>query len=570
VTKRLVFLSHTSELRRHPAELSYVEAAEKAVIRARDALIDMAYFTAVEETPAELCRGKVRESEVYVGIIGFRYGSPVRDEQELSYTQLEFREATRLGLPRHVFFLAKDQDVGLPPAAVICEHGSRQAEFRQEILDNDLTVQEVRSPQELEKLLLHALLISDGPAPSATASRRTPTSLDAPAWQGLADLLQGAAPAAWVEKAYQWSFSAQGGAGQAAAPFQMPAGDLYDWALDLDAREQVGDGLPKVVAFAHALAAGFRTGEGFEGTRRAGALRTWVREVRQRFGLPELPRVPDLTSFEVALFVRLDQDLQDPAQVFVDISLYSPSDPSHWKRVQPREDAGDRLRVPLDGVRELMQQCLRDFQTHARTLRGEGAGRRRPPKLMGIEFAVSESLLEIDFDQWLCKLGVDEPWKLGARYEVVVSCPNARNIADFDHLWWARWDWLHDPDAQDDKPAAFWLGAEELGRLSTHRDNWEQWEHHPACVAIAADEAEPAWRAALHLGMPVLVWRRAARASGPGLSQLLTLESAEDVRQLPQSVRTLRRGDDDPGLVLLWDDPNHPLKNLPYSDASFV
>ncbi|NUS15311.1 MAG: hypothetical protein HOY69_28595 [Streptomyces sp.] len=281
--------------------------------------------------------------------------------------------------------------------------------------------------------------------------------------------------------------------------------------------------------------------------------------------------MPNLTTFEVALFVQLDQDPQDPAQVFVDISLYSPSDPSQWKRVQPHEDTSGCLSVPLGSMPDLMEQCLGDLQRHAQALRGEETGCRRPLELKGIEFAVSETLLETDFDQWLCKLGVDEPWKLGARFHVVVSCPEARNnIAHFHDLWWARWEWLNDPDAQDDKPATHWLDAEQLGRLSTHRDNWEQWAHHPACVAIAAEEPGPARRAALHLGMPVVVWRRTGHSEARALPELLTLESAEHVRQLPQSIRTLRRSDDDPGLVLLWDDPNHPLKNLPYSDASFV
>ena len=107
----------------------------------------MAYFTAREDKPAAYCREQVGRADVYAGIIGFRYGSPVRDEPGLSYTELEFAEAGELGLPRLVFVL--DENAVLPLPRVFLSdpvYGERQRLFRDRVQDAGITVQLVGSP----------------------------------------------------------------------------------------------------------------------------------------------------------------------------------------------------------------------------------------------------------------------------------------------------------------------------------------------------------------------------------------------------------------------------------------
>ena len=157
---RRVFLSHTSELREFPQARSFVAAAEAAVIRAGDAIADMAYFPARDEKPAEYCRAQVRRCDIYVGLIGLQYGTPVHDQPKVSYTELEFSTATEAGLPRLVFILDEDAAVPIPAGRLLDgDPGlqARQRAFRARVQKCGVTASKFSSPEQLELLLSQAL-----------------------------------------------------------------------------------------------------------------------------------------------------------------------------------------------------------------------------------------------------------------------------------------------------------------------------------------------------------------------------------------------------------------------------
>jgi Domain of unknown function (DUF4062)/Tetratricopeptide repeat/NB-ARC domain len=155
-----VFLSHTSELRAFPeGGKSYVAEAERAVSAAGHVVVDMADFPATDQPAAQLCAERVRGCDVYVGLLGTRYGSPVRDNPEVSYTELEFDTATAAGLPRLAFLLDTGAvGVGIPPDQLIdLKFGARQEAFRRRVRDSGLVTQSFASPDQLGKLVERSL-----------------------------------------------------------------------------------------------------------------------------------------------------------------------------------------------------------------------------------------------------------------------------------------------------------------------------------------------------------------------------------------------------------------------------
>jgi tetratricopeptide (TPR) repeat protein len=154
-----VFVSHTRELREFPGESTYVAEVERAIAATGHVVVDMRDFPAADQAPADLCAERVRSCEVYVGLLGTRYGSPVRDRPEVSYTELEFDIATAAGLDRLVFLLDTDaENVGIPLAQVMdWQFGDRQAAFRDRVRNSGLTVQVFDSPAKLGQLVERSL-----------------------------------------------------------------------------------------------------------------------------------------------------------------------------------------------------------------------------------------------------------------------------------------------------------------------------------------------------------------------------------------------------------------------------
>ena len=154
-----MFVSHTAEFRDFPKAKSYVAEVERAVSAAGHVIVDMSDFPAADQPTAQICGERVRECDVYVGVLGTRYGSPVRDVPAMSYTELEFNTATEAKKDRLIFMLDTDaDDVGIPASQLTDrQFGDRQDAFRGRVKDSGLVKQSFDSPARLGWLVERSL-----------------------------------------------------------------------------------------------------------------------------------------------------------------------------------------------------------------------------------------------------------------------------------------------------------------------------------------------------------------------------------------------------------------------------
>lgn len=117
--------------------------------------VKMEDFGAVDAEPVEVCRSKVAESDIFVGLVGHLHGSRP-DGSELSYTQLEYEEAKRRGKPRLLFVADEEFPVPTRLGRQPEEAFERQLAFRIQVLD-ERSVAYFREPQELATRVVAAL-----------------------------------------------------------------------------------------------------------------------------------------------------------------------------------------------------------------------------------------------------------------------------------------------------------------------------------------------------------------------------------------------------------------------------
>ena len=128
------------------------EQVLRALSRIRVQGVAMESYVAAPDTPLERCLRDVAECDFYIGVFAWRYGYIPRG-QDASITELEYRQAVKLGKPTLIFLL--NEDAAWPPNLVDRDR-SRIVALRAE-LAQDRLCSFFSSPQELAALVTAAV-----------------------------------------------------------------------------------------------------------------------------------------------------------------------------------------------------------------------------------------------------------------------------------------------------------------------------------------------------------------------------------------------------------------------------
>jgi|SRR5579885_278732 len=162
-----VFLSSTySDLRQHRQILI------ETLLKMGDDidLLAMEYFGADPRDPLQLSIAKVSEADVYVGVLGWRYGTIDR-QSNMSITEVEYRTAIAKRLPVLLYLTSEDYPVG-PTTVDIGRNATKIRKLRKEIGERHV-FQPFSTPEDLSRRVVADLhrLVRSSPAKPQSADK---------------------------------------------------------------------------------------------------------------------------------------------------------------------------------------------------------------------------------------------------------------------------------------------------------------------------------------------------------------------------------------------------------------
>lgn len=111
--------------------IPYRNAVREILAQYHSDIRGMEVFGARTQKPLETCLGEVLTSEMFIGIIGMRYGS-VDEESRKSFVELEYETAKKSGLEISIY-LIDEENASIPPINVDCENAEKLRDFKRQL-----------------------------------------------------------------------------------------------------------------------------------------------------------------------------------------------------------------------------------------------------------------------------------------------------------------------------------------------------------------------------------------------------------------------------------------------------
>lgn len=153
VLPQTIFLSSTFEDLKE-----YRQKAIDVIVSLKQSFEGMEYFGADSRTPLAVCLEKLSYCQVYVCIIGMRYGS-VEKNSGKSFTEIEYERAKELGLPCYIYII-DEENARIPPKYVDRNELADKLDTFKNRLRSNHVCKRFASPEELGEALQHDLPIA--------------------------------------------------------------------------------------------------------------------------------------------------------------------------------------------------------------------------------------------------------------------------------------------------------------------------------------------------------------------------------------------------------------------------
>lgn len=141
-----IFVSSTKE-----DLIPYREAVETVLTGMEHIPIGMEYFVSSPDSPIDVCLATVRRSQLYIVIVGMRYGS-IEEGSGKSFTELEYDEAVKNKIPVLAFIIDEEQCAILPKFVDVGEKAEKLKQFKAK-LNSSYLVSRFASIDNLKQLV---------------------------------------------------------------------------------------------------------------------------------------------------------------------------------------------------------------------------------------------------------------------------------------------------------------------------------------------------------------------------------------------------------------------------------